>query len=162
MLISFIVEGAAVPQARPRFSRFGNAIHTYDTKTCRDYKELVGLRAKEAMQGREPTDAPIMVMIDCRFTPPASWPKYKREAAIRNGWQTAKNDVDNLAKSILDGATGVIWGDDSQVVGLVVTKRYDVIAKTLVTVIEPDKNRSPIWTVAHMMRNFKFLEAGIN
>jgi Holliday junction resolvase RusA-like endonuclease len=113
------------------------------------------------MQGREPTDAAVMVMIDCRFTPPASWPKYKREAAIKTGWQTAKNDVDNLAKSILDGATGIIWDDDSQVVGLVVTKRYDVDSKTLVTVIEPDKNRSPIWTVAHMMRNFKFLEAGI-
>jgi hypothetical protein len=79
-------------------------------------------------------------MIDCRFTPPASWPKYKRQAAIAKGWQTSKNDADNLAKSILDGATGIVWDDDSQVVGLVVTKRYDADAKTLVTVIEPDKN----------------------
>ena len=34
-----------------------------------------------------------------------------------------RRDVDNLAKNILDGLTGVIWGDDSHVVDLSVKKR---------------------------------------
>lgn len=157
-MISFVVEGAAVPQARPRFKHVGNTVQTYDSQKCREYKKLVALRAKEAMGDRGTTMEPVLVMIDCRFEPPISMPKYKREAAIDKGWQTTRNDVDNLAKSILDGATGIIWDDDSQVVGLIVTKRYADESKTVVTVIEPSENRSPIWTVANLARNFKLLE----
>lgn len=34
-------------------------------------------------------------------------------------------DLDNLAKTVLDGGTGVIWADDSQIEQLVLTKALD-------------------------------------
>ena len=43
-----------------------------------------------------------------------------------------RNDVENLAKAVLDAMNMVIWRDDSQVVGLQVNKHYD--AKPGVTI----------------------------
>ena len=158
-MISFVVEGQAVPQARPRFSRFANAVHTYEAQKCTDYKKIVAFRAKAAMMGREPIAEPLLVMIDCRTEPPKSWPKYKREAAIRNGWDTAKHgDADNIAKGIMDACTGIVWEDDCQVAGLIVTKRYAEESETVVEILEPDNNRSPIWAVSSIRRNIHSLE----
>lgn len=40
-------------------------------------------------------------------------------------WGTKrKHDVDNI-KSLLDSMTGILWEDDSQIVDLRVTKRYE-------------------------------------
>lgn len=40
-------------------------------------------------------------------------------------WGTRRNhDVDNI-KSLLDSMTGILWGDDGQIVDLRVTKRYE-------------------------------------
>jgi Holliday junction resolvase RusA-like endonuclease len=38
---------------------------------------------------------------------------------------TKKPDLDNLAKSVLDGLNGVVYLDDSQLVSLHITKVYD-------------------------------------
>jgi Holliday junction resolvase RusA-like endonuclease len=35
-----------------------------------------------------------------------------------------KPDVDNFAKSILDGANGILWEDDSQIIDLQVAKAW--------------------------------------
>ena len=37
-------------------------------------------------------------------------------------WRTSKPDADNVAKSTLDAANGVVFEDDSQVVRLIVEK----------------------------------------
>ena len=158
-MISFVVEGRAVPQSRPRFKRQGNKVITYNAQSSTDYKKIVAFRAKAAMMGREPIAEPLLVMIDCRTEPPKSWPKYKREAAIRNGWDTAKHgDADNIAKGIMDACTGVVWEDDCQVAGLIVTKRYAEESETVVEILEPDNNRSPIWAVSSIRRNIHSLE----
>jgi Holliday junction resolvase RusA-like endonuclease len=39
-----------------------------------------------------------------------------------------KGDVDNLGKSILDGANGVLYKDDKQIVDLRITRRYSRVA----------------------------------
>jgi Holliday junction resolvase RusA-like endonuclease len=43
-----------------------------------------------------------------------------------------RRDLDNIAKSILDGCNGVLWADDAQVDGLTVVRRngpFDVIVE---------------------------------
>jgi Holliday junction resolvase RusA-like endonuclease len=155
-MISFVVEGAAVPQARPRFTRFG---HAYDTKKCKDYKQLVAIRAKEAMAGREPLSDACIVMIDVRVSPPESWSKVKRAAAIHSGWVTAKTgDLDNLCKSVTDSLIGICYEDDCRVAGLIATKRYAEESEVIVEIIEPSRNYAPIWAAGGLRRAFHFLE----
>lgn len=47
---------------------------------------------------------------------------------------TKKPDADNIAKVILDALNGVAWDDDKQVVNLTVNKRWDKIARVVVSV----------------------------
>lgn len=155
-MISFVVEGPVVPQARPRFTKFG---HAYDTQKCRDYKKLVGLRAKEAMLGRGPLSDAVIVMIDIRISPPDYWSNIRRMAAIHSGWVTAKKgDIDNCCKSVTDAIIGICYEDDAQVVGLIATKRYAEESETIVEIIEPSHNHAPIWAAGSLRRAFHFLE----
>ncbi len=39
---------------------------------------------------------------------------------------TGKKDIDNIAKSILDGLNGVAYIDDKQVVQLTISKKYTI------------------------------------
>jgi Holliday junction resolvase RusA-like endonuclease len=49
---------------------------------------------------------------------------------------TVKADIDNIAKAILDGMTGVAWDDDKQVVSLRVEKTYSASPRVVVEVWE--------------------------
>lgn len=47
------------------------------------------------------------------------------EAALERTLRpVTRPDVDNYAKSVLDGMTGVVWADDAQIVHLSVDKYY--------------------------------------
>jgi len=39
---------------------------------------------------------------------------------------TSRPDIDNLAKGVLDGLSGILWKDDALVVRLVASKRFDL------------------------------------
>lgn len=39
-------------------------------------------------------------------------------------YHTVKPDIDKLTRAVLDALTGVVWDDDSQVVGLQAVKKY--------------------------------------
>ena len=76
-------------------------------------------------QGKAPTQYPCLVQIDAYTVPPASWSKKKRAAALAGElYPTTKPDIDNIAKSVGDGANGVVWVDDKQIVDLRVRRRY--------------------------------------
>lgn len=66
------------------------------------------------------TTDPVIVALEFTMLRPKSHPKSRRT------WPTGarSGDVDKLARAVLDAITGVIVADDSQVVGLSVTKRY--------------------------------------
>lgn len=81
---------------------------------------------------------PIAVELIARFEPANSESKKRKSLMVSNMIRyTKKPDIDNIAKAALDALNGLAWHDDSQVVSLLVRKRYcseaglDVIIKSL-------------------------------
>jgi len=106
--IEFTVAGDPVQQPRPRAQRRGRFIHIYTPdKDVKPWKELIVLRAREAMSG-DPLEGPVFVQL--LF--------FMEDAKDRRGneWHTGKPDLDNLAKAVLDALTDAkVWRDDAQV-----------------------------------------------
>jgi crossover junction endodeoxyribonuclease RusA len=75
-------------------------VFVYTPPATREYENLVGWVAKSL--GCRPIEVPVLVVLDV----------YAR----------GRLDVDNVAKSVLDGLTGVVYEDDDQVVELLVRK----------------------------------------
>lgn len=123
-IIQFTIEGNVQAQQRPRFRRIGKGVQTYDPKESAEYKKYVAEVAKKyAPEQLIETD--IRLTIDTYIKIPKSYTKKQRQQIIDNDMlHLKKPDVDNLAKGIKDGITGVIWKDDSLIVELHVRKFY--------------------------------------
>jgi len=126
-MISFTVDGTAVPKQRPRIS----GRQAYTPKRTKDYEERVRDAFRSSYHGLFPAigkDVPVRIYISIYQAIPKSWPKKKRLQAEqgkivplgRNG------DIDNIAKSILDALNGFAYEDDCQVTMLIITKQYGV------------------------------------
>lgn len=125
MQVVFIVPGEPRGKGRPKASRLPNGVRMYTDGKTVAYEGLVAHEARLVMDGRPPMGGAVSVEIQATLTPPKSKPK-KIQAAMLSGRirPTTKPDLDNLAKSILDGMNGIVFGDDKQVHALIVTKRY--------------------------------------
>ncbi len=92
-LLEFTVPGNPVPKARPRVLRSGI---TYTPKTTKVYEARIGWAAKAAWR------EPVLTQRGLGMT-------------IHFGCGRLTADVDNLAKSVLDGCEGVLYRNDNQV-----------------------------------------------
>lgn len=128
MIVTFTVPGEPQGKGRPRYVRRTGRAYTPDKTVA--YEELVRQRFLEVSNGeRFPDDAQISARISAFFPIPKSTSKKKVEKMllpIGTIRPTKKPDADNIAKIILDSLNGIAFKDDSQVVTLVVTKRYSV------------------------------------
>ena len=129
-MITFVVDGAAVPKQRPRIS----GRRAYTPKRTKDYEGRVLQEFRSSYEGIYPAfgkDVPVRISIRIVQAVPKSWSKKKRAQAEqgeivplgRNG------DIDNVAKSILDALNGYAYEDDCQVVRLTVSKEYGADAR---------------------------------
>lgn len=118
--IHFTIDGPVQAQGRPRF---GNG-RAYDPKTSRDYKQHVKqIGLDYALE--ELIETAIELHIDVYWQRPKKYSKKKELLQFKDELRpTTKPDLDNLAKGIKDGLTGVIWKDDSQIVSLYLHKYY--------------------------------------
>lgn len=123
--VTIHVDVNPVPKGRPRFSKIGGFVRSYTPKKTSDYEAQVKAIAQNAMT-REPLETPLVAFLYFRLPIPKSYSK-KRVAACLAGSErpTKKPDLDNLAKSVLDGLNGVVYLDDAQLVSLHITKVYD-------------------------------------
>jgi Holliday junction resolvase RusA-like endonuclease len=123
--VFFTVPGTPVAKGRPRsFIRNGHVGHYTPEKTVR-YESLVAHEAAVAMAGGSPVEGAVRLCVMAYFPIPASWPKWRKEAALSGAEQVAKKpDIDNVVKAVKDGMNGVAWRDDCQVVSLVANKEY--------------------------------------
>ena len=93
----------------------------YQDKTDARRENLIALAYREAAGKSAPHTGAVVVAIEAVFVPPQSWSS-KRKADP--GHKVTKPDVDNIAKSVLDGLNGLAFTDDSQIVRLEAGKRF--------------------------------------
>lgn len=124
-MLQFDIEGVPVPKGRPKFTSRAGFMRTYTPKKTVEYELVARAAAKSAMGPTDLLETPVGVYLYFRLPIPKSHSKKRREACL-SGFEKPikKPDIDNLAKSILDGFNGVIWKDDSQIVSLHITKVY--------------------------------------
>ena len=119
----FHMEGHPRGKGRPRATARGGFARMFTDAKTREYETAVAGLARQAMGSRRPLDGPLGVTIRFRIEPPKSMTKRAR-AAVLAGEQPylGRFDLDNLAKSILDGCNGVCFVDDVQIVRLFLSK----------------------------------------
>jgi Holliday junction resolvase RusA-like endonuclease len=75
--------------------------------------------------------------VEIYVTPPVSWSKKKRTAALDGVIRpTTKPDIDNVIKGIFDAINDIVFLDDKQVVSLLVSKLYAEQARVVVRAYE--------------------------
>ncbi|WP_233473935.1 RusA family crossover junction endodeoxyribonuclease [Cupriavidus pauculus] len=126
MTVGFFVPGQPVAKGRPIAGRaFGGRVTMRTPEKTVAYEGLVAHACHAAMKGMTPLSGPLKLDIDMRVMIPASWPKKKQEKARAGVVRpTKKPDLDNVVKGLCDGMNGIAYGDDSQIVLLVVRKTY--------------------------------------
>lgn len=123
--ITFTIPGEPVAKGRARsFVRNGHVAHYTPEKTAR-YENLVKLAAQQAMGDMAPAEGAVALIVRAFMGIPTSWSQKKqRAAALGEITPTKRPDLDNIVKAVKDGANGVTWKDDSQVVDVIASKRY--------------------------------------
>jgi Holliday junction resolvase RusA-like endonuclease len=137
--IVFIVKGEPKGKGRPRLNRYSGSVYTpADTV---QYERLVAWSYANAAHGYKFT-SPVKVTVKAYHKPPKGKSK-KVVGDMLNGHilPTKKPDADNVAKIILDGLNHVAWDDDTQVVEMMVTKRYCEESMVAVIIEEIDAQR---------------------
>lgn len=109
MIVDFVIPGPPVPKARPRrvWDERQRRMRTHTDQRTIDYEAHARFHARCARPLSWPLDGRYEVCVDFHL------PSRRRV------------DGDNLLKSILDSANGVLWADDSQVDVFHVTKDVD-------------------------------------
>lgn len=110
-MITFNFHIDPVAKGRPRF---GNG-RTYTPKKTKDFETRIKSMAKEqyrngAMKG--PLSVTIVFFM-------------KRPKTVNRDYPTVKPDVDNLCKATLDALNGIAYEDDSQIIEINASKKYN-------------------------------------
>ena len=127
MEIHFVIEGRPQPQGRPRAVRMGAGVRMYDPPKSKAYKQMVSARVRSYMKinGIQTITEPLAIHLNFYFTPPKSYSKKRiRTIEAKEELFTKHLDLDNLVKAVTDGMNGVMYKDDSQIIGLTAGKHY--------------------------------------
>lgn len=121
-LLRIVIEECPVPQPRPRAfsagpfrSRIVSAPHKHPVHR---FKRAIAAEIERLAMS--PVDGPLGLSLLFRMPRPKN-KIWKRRPMPRES-HSVKPDLDNLAKSVMDAANGLLWYDDSQVMRLEVAK----------------------------------------
>lgn len=124
--VSFFVRGTPVTQGSKRLFVNPHTGKPSATESGGDklrlWRHAISDEARKAVNGGEgPLEGPVAVSMAFWLPKPSSAPKRRRT------WPVAKRsgDVDKLARAGIDAMTGVIYGDDAQIISLGVTKDFE-------------------------------------
>lgn len=133
-IIRFTVYGTPVPQGSTRAfipKGWKRAVITTDNKKLKPWRqEIAGVATAIMRTLNRPMivrKIPVEVGLTFYFDRPKSLP-------MKRGYKTTKPDCDKLARAFLDGITGIVIEDDSQVVRLRVQKYFGLPESTEVQI----------------------------
>ncbi len=110
-----------VGKERPQVVISGGRARTHTPEKTAAAEELVRTLAWEAARKQGSPffykTTPLRLGLVFKLTPP------KRKTRL---WPTTTPDLDNLAKTVMDALTGVVYENDSQIVQLFLSKVYTV------------------------------------
>lgn len=110
------VAGVPVPQGSMRNSSHGTMIHS--NPNLDKWRISVGWHAKAALPRSWSKAGAFGVEGTCYFARPKYLPKTEVLPIVH------KNDIDKLARAILDAMSKIVYDDDGQVVDLNLRKRF--------------------------------------
>lgn len=140
--IELIVYGNPVAQGRPRFSRQGGFVKTYDPIKSKAYKALIRLELQPLLSRPDftPIDRDCRLRLKVYRAIPASFSKKKRQEAVDGRIRpTTKPDTDNYVKGVLDALNGTVIKDDSVVCEIEAVKLYSDRPRIEVVIEEKGK-----------------------
>lgn len=136
----FIIDGVPVAKGRPRFTSAGGFARTYTPAKTKNAEGMIEWLASNAMRSNDNPMLliePLTVFIEFRMPIPKSFSKAKILSCLCGETvPTFRPDADNLAKTVLDAMNKTVYRDDSQIVDLIVRKRYAEKPCTIVSVKE--------------------------
>lgn len=124
MEYKFNVIGKIQPKQRPRFVRRGAYIQTYTPEPTLKYQKLVADSYLENYGNLKMLTGALSMEINAYFSVPKSYSKKKKKELYGTPNTQHNGDIDNVAKSVLDGLNGVAWDDDTIVYDLHIRKYY--------------------------------------
>lgn len=133
--VIFRVQGSPVGKARPRVV----AGHAYTPKKTAAYEAAIRTAYRKAAPGRQPwpKGVPLCIWVVAFYGIPKSVSKKRRQAMLDGEIRpTVKPDVDNVGKIVADALNELAFSDDSQIVQMVIVKRYDVDPHLVVEIRE--------------------------
>lgn len=149
-LSDFVIPQQVVPQLRPRAAHVAGHTMVYDVHKCKTFRNLVAVIAQQFWRQPIIQSQPVHLEIEFYLSIPKSTSKKNMKLMLEDRLlPTKKPDLDNAAKGVIDGMTGIVWHDDSQIASLYVRKFYDTQPCTKVKVyrIDPDQttNRDDVF-----------------
>jgi Holliday junction resolvase RusA-like endonuclease len=126
--LRIVVHGRPQPAGSKRFvgrAKSGRGIIIDSNPKAGEWKDRVAQVAGEAMAGAPLMRGPLKVSMLFRRSRPKT--HLKKTGALRDSaplFPVTKPDVLKLARGVEDALTGVVWGDDAQIVEEVLWKHY--------------------------------------
>lgn len=111
---AFTVRGKVQGKQRPRFTRAGRC---YTPKATADYEAAIAAAFRDQCGWFYAASEPVAVSVGVFRALPKSRPKSVAAEA-----DTARPDLDNVVKVVLDALNGLAYADDAQVVEIHATK----------------------------------------
>lgn len=135
-LLRLEIPGAPVAKGRPRIGRgFGGRPQAFTPAKTVNYENLIKMCAAKQMNGAQPYDQPLRLVVTAYLPIPASWSQKKRtQSADGVVLPTSRPDVDNFLKAALDGMNGIVYRDDSLVTDVTAGKRYSEFPRLVIEV----------------------------
>ena len=108
----------ATPVAKPRMTQRDKFYPSAAAQRYYKWKRQVQYAAKRANPYFDPWEGPIVFGAIFLMPIPNSWPKWKREAALKDEIvPTGKPDLSNLVKGVEDALQGIFYKADSCIYG---------------------------------------------
>ena len=134
-VIEFVVPGLAAPQGSKRMVRLrnGRTVLIEQSKRLKPWRAVVAYEAGRAFTGAQ-VECDVTVSAEFVIERPKSHKTAAGSVKASAPMSPGKPDLDKLCRALLDGLTGVIYRDDSQVIYLNAMKRFGDKSETVVTI----------------------------